>query len=499
MNALLILTAGQTDVQLVADDARQQFNKTNCASLHDEIERRSGEWRLVDSPELKQDKDSESLPQGAFCLCTPKLDAVLRYIEENGNALSAALILQTRRDAQTEKQEPRFAGEILAVRLRERGVTDVQIVSYLTDKEHLEDREQPRDSLIRREVVNRIDKAIAVRLEALNPAQVILATTGGFPVVGNLVEEIVQLRAWGGAKVEPLEVADGALAKPPTKDRAVPRHSTPEPAASYQARRHALELIYRGNLLGAWGAVQHLHADDIERRWTRVVEWLACFAASMPMPQDCDFPVLTHHRMAVRAGLRVELALRAEDIPRAVHGTVAFFESALWDHLGPHLIRHGDPKKRRLYRADPRPSEDLIRKRDGSSDDRGKPFEVAEEVGNVLWYRVYDDDVCAIRLAKHYLQQPSLQKLGQAVSNMRDLRNDVAHNEPTPELMEDARRRMSDAQLWSSDNTPPTFLTQPLVQGVLRELGEQHPDQLCSDLLSTVRSRLLQTCDPLAM
>src|SRR6185437_7272608 len=113
-----------------------------------------------------------------------------------------------------------------------------------------------------------------------------------------------------------------------------------------------------------------------------------------------------------------------------VHGTVALFESALWDHLGPHLIRHSDPKKRRLYRVDPGPNEDLIRRGDGSDKDRGRPFQIADEADNIRWYWVFDDDVCAIRLAKHYLRQPSLQKLGQAVSNIRELRNDVAHNEP---------------------------------------------------------------------
>lgn len=369
MNALLVLTAGQTDVQLVADDARRQLKKETCALLHDEIERRRGDWRLTDCPVSKQGEDADSLPQGAFALCTPKLDAVLQYIKEYGIALTAALILQTRRDAQAVPGDPRFAGAILAERLRERGVIDVQMESYLTDNEHLEDWQKPQDSLIRCAVVKRIDTAIRVRLGKIKPAHVFVATTGGFPVVGDLVEAIVDMyTATSDTQVKSLEVQDGARQTPPREDRAVPRRQTPEPVASYQARRHALELISSGNLLGAWGAVQHLNRDAIERRWTRVVEWLACFAASQPMSNDCDIPILTHHRMAVRAAIRVELALRSGDIPRAVHGTVAFFESALWDHLGPHLIRHSDPKNGRLYRVDPGPNEDLIRGRDGSDD-----------------------------------------------------------------------------------------------------------------------------------
>jgi hypothetical protein len=283
-----------------------------------------------------------------------------------------------------------------------------------------------------------------------------------------------------------MEIADGAKARPPTKDRAVSRHRTPEPAASYQARRQALELITNGNLLGAWGSVQHLASDDTERRWTRVIEWLAHFAASTPMPDDCDIRVLKPPTpMAVRAAIRVELALRAQDIPRAVHGTVAFFESALWDHLGPHLSPHPEPK-RRLFRADPLPGANLIRE---GSEDRGKPFETVEEPDGGRWYRVFDDDVCGIRLAKHYLKQEPLERLGQAVSRVRELRNDVAHNEPTPGVMAEARSRMAEASLWSAEGR---FLSMPLVQRVLCDLGESNPDRLCTELISTVRSRLLE-------
>ncbi|MBN2055217.1 hypothetical protein JW905_09865 [bacterium] len=53
--------------------------------------------------------------------------------------------------------------------------------------------------------------------------------------------------------------------------------------------------------------------DKIERRWTQTVEWLARFATSLPMPSECDVPALKHPLMAVRAALRVELALRAGD------------------------------------------------------------------------------------------------------------------------------------------------------------------------------------------
>lgn len=482
MSALLVITTGQTDVQLVEGNARQELAKRNCASLHDEIERRRDNWRLVDSPRTKAAGAVESLPKGVFDLCVPKLDAVLQDAREKQIKLTCALILETRRDAHAVPGDPRYAGAVLAARLREYGITDIRQVPFLTGEERLEGCE-PRDSIIRHDVVDRIEGAVEKAIEDLSPAQILVATTGGFPVVANLVEEIVRLYAAPApdGMVEPLEVPDSAEA------RAISRQRVPEPALSYQARRLALDLIKKGSLLGAWGAVQHLHGDAVEQRWTKVVEWLGQFAASLPMPEACDIGVLKHEHMSIRAALRVELALRAGDIPRAVHGTVAFFESALWDHLRPRLTRHGDPK-RRLYKVAPAPADCLIRKGDGSAEDRRRPFEVADESDGVRWYRIFDDDVCGVRLAKRYLQQEALHKLGQAVSNIRELRNDVAHNEPTSELMDEARHKMVAASLWSQNCE---FLATPLVQCVLRDLGEKDPDHLCTDLVSNVRRLLL--------
>jgi hypothetical protein len=488
MNGVLVLTTGQTDVQLVEGDSRSEFSKEKCAALHDEIERRSGEWSLVDSPMSKQQKRSDSLPKGTFSLCTPKLDAVLRYLVEHDVAVVGALIFETRRDAEAERGDPRFAGAILAARLRQRGVADVRQVPFLTGREHLEDRSHPRDAIIRREVASRIDQAVADYLQTVSPARVIVAVTGGLPAISSFVEEVVRFYAMT-AMVDSLDVADGAKATPPVDDRAVARSFSPEPAASYRGRRQALELIDKGNLLGAWGAVQRFHADEDEQWWTRVIEWLACFAASLPVPGECDISVLKGGKpMAARAALRVELALRAGDIPRAVHGTVAFFESALSDKLGPHLTPYGEPK-RRLYIVDPAPEESLVfSKGNEHPDDRKRPFEEIVDNG-VRCYRLIYDATRDERLAKRYLKWDALHKLGTTMAGrVRDLRNDVAHNEPTPQLMSEARATMTEASLWSPDGQ---FLTQPLIQLVLRDLGEQNPEQLCNDLLSIVRSRFL--------
>jgi len=486
MTTLLIMTVGQTDVQLVVGDARCELSKINCAALHDEIESRAGEWQVVDSPDSKLEKPVESLPTGNFALCSPKLDALLEYVEKNDISLTSALILETRRNAQDFRNEPRFVGKILATRLCNLGIPEVRRFPYLTNQERLEDRDEPRDAVIRREVVNRIDGAVRDCLETLEPDRVLVATTGGFPAVSSLVEDIVLLHA-ATTSVDLLEVADGAKANPRTRDYAVQRRRTPEPAVSYRARRHVLDLLEKGSLLGAWGAVSHLKGVP-GQEWTRVVEWLAQFASSLPLPKDCDLAILSHQRMAVRAALRVELALRAEDIARAVHSTAAFFEAALWDHLLDRFERTGQRQRSleelRLKTGVPAPAgKKLLRNEEPvDKEKRNCPFEYLEN-GTYLFF---EDG--AGRFARDYADSQPLKALHDAVEKVKPLRNDVAHNEPTPELMNVARTRMQTAQLWSHNDT---FLSQPLVQDVLKDLGEQCPDQLCINLVSTVRERLL--------
>ena len=264
------------------------------------------------------------------------------------------------------------------------------------------------------------------------------------------------------------------MANPPTQDRAVSRVRFLEPAAAYQARRHALELIAKGNLLAAWGAVQHLDNDEVEHQWTQVVKWLADFAASLPIPDECDIDLLKHPRMAVRAALRVELALVAGDIPRAAHGTVAFFECAFWDWLKEHdFAAEGITQiSESEYQLPSQPS-----------DSQKKRFRKHDSTWRV------DDFEKGVKAWLPVLNRPSLEAFWNALTDdIRNLRHDVAHNEPTPQLMHDARRRMAGAQLWSTSGA---FLTQPMVQNVLRDLGENDPARLCTDLTDTIRARLL--------
>ncbi|MFT4099644.1 MAG: hypothetical protein QM674_01145 [Burkholderiaceae bacterium] len=481
MKVLLVMTVGQTDVQLVVVDQRHKLDGNTCGTLHDAIKERS--WSVVDAPSARSRDLIKTLPDGELKLCTPKLDAVLAYF---GDATpTSALIFETNRQ---DARDPRLAGEVLERRLNDRGVNQVMREAFLTGAEQLEDPSNDADAVVRRPVGAKLSNAIRTQVEKLaKDDRVFVATTGGLPAANDLINEMVRLHAVSGPTVTALEVPDGDRTQ--QDDRAVEEKF--HPAAGYRARWHALSLVEKGNLLGAWGAVSYLEGAP-GQEWTQVIKWLAYFASSLPLPSGCDLAALGHQRMAVRAALRVEMTLRAGDIPRAVHGTVAFFEAALWDKLGERIERSSDPKKRKFFkvRGGQAPTGDkLLRQGDGSDDDRKRPFELKETVEGVAWYWVYDGDGGpAARIAKNFLHSDSLTKFDTALgSGIRELRNDVAHNEPTPELMEDARCRMRDAQLWSTDDT---FLSQPLVQAVLKDLGESAPELLLSSLLTEVRRRL---------
>lgn len=486
MRTLLILTAGQTDVQLIEGDTRKEFRKEMCAALHAELEGRK-DWSLSCAPDVKCPGEVEELPLGSFALCTPKLDAVLDDLEERKLQATHTLIIDTRRAPEAAPGDPRAAGLVLERRLQARlgERATVWRATILQGRERLEDRKEPRDAVIRRDVVARLDQAVREAVRQVSGGRIVVATTGGMPTVATLVEDIVRLHTDSGTTIELVEVADGAKTDPPTRDRIARRRSIPEPAESYRARRHALELIVGGNPLGAWGAVRHLCRDEVESRWTRVVEWLSRFAASLPLPSECDIKELRHPLMTMQAALRVEFALWAADIPRAVHGTVGFFEAALQDHLNTHVTQH--PQKRELFSVRPSPNPRLINST--TKRDRKRPFEVAEQSQGVTWYRIlHYDAVGASTLVQSYLGSAPLKKLQDAIGPIRELRNDVAHNVPTPKLMEDAQRRMAQAGLWSNDGR---FLTQPLVLDTLSELGEGKPDVVCENLIATVRARLL--------
>lgn len=518
MTTLLIMTTGQTDVQLVIGDQRHKLDGNSCGKLHDAIKERS--WSVVDAPSkrsrdyvkafhidgeeesaapiilgiegkskivrvgdaaestgdtssrLKRQSLIEALPDGEVKLCTPKLDAVL---EEIGTTLPmSAFILETKRQ---NARDPHLSGQVMERRLRDRGVEQVKCVAFLTGTEQLEDLSNDVDAVVRGLVVSRLSKAIGDQVKALTKGdKVFVATTGGLAAANEVINELVHLHAVGGPIVKALEVPDGNRAQ--CGERAVEEKF--HPAAGFRARWHALDLIEKGNLLGAWGAVRHLERVS-GQEWRQVVESLGYFASSRPLPANCDIAALKDLSLAARSALRVELALRADDIPRAVHGTVAFFEAGLWDWLRRRDFMVADQAMGSLAEGFMFEAKPTGEKKDRFffSKTGGKWRINCIKSGTEAWVNV--------------LNKPKLTAFWNALTDdVRNLRNDVAHNEPTVELMDGAAEKMRAVQLWANQagSDQNTFLTQPLVKDVLIELGVDNPEHLLESLLIEVRSRL---------
>jgi hypothetical protein len=297
MKTLLVVTVGQTDVQLVKDNGRHKLDGDTCGELHDAIKQRS--WLLVDTPGERSRDIIKNLPYGDLVLCTPKVDALLAKLDSPQSL--TALVLETNREG---PRDPRLAGEIVERRLRDRGAEAVERVAFLIDGEQLEDPACDLDAVVRREVVKRLSEAISKATKDLTSEdRVFVATTGGLAAANELVNELVRLHCVGGSNVTALEVPDAHRGG--HDDRAVEEKF--HPAAGIRARWHALDLIQKGNLLAAWGAVSHLE-NQPGQEWTQVVRWLADFAASLPITDDCDIKVLKHpkngrpRRAARRAG-----------------------------------------------------------------------------------------------------------------------------------------------------------------------------------------------------
>lgn len=473
MKTLLVMTVGQTDLQLVGSEQRHKLDGNTCGTLHDAITERS--WSVVDAPKGRSRDLIKVLPAGELALCTPKLDAVLAHF---GRSLpTSVLILETGRQ---DARDPRFAGEVMQRRLRDRGVDNVTRVAFLRGDEQLEDPSNEVDAVVRRAVVTTLSNAIGLATANLKREDLVfVATTGGLPAANELISELVRLHCVGGPKVTALEVPDGDRAK--LVDQAVEEKF--HPAVGYSARWHALSLVERGNLLAAWGAVTHLEGAP-GQEWTQVVKWLADFASSLPLSSQCKLATITDSRMSVRAALRAELALRSGDIPRAIHSTVAFSEAALWDHLLGHFDRDPDDIRwLRLRAGSLSPTGKLLR--DGGDDDKNRPFESKSRPDGQDWFWFHENG--AGRFARDYAKSEPLKALLDAVNPVRALRNDVAHNEPTEALMLQASGRMQAAKLWSAEGE---FLKQALVQQVLLELHVSEPHQLLHNLLNEVRRRI---------
>lgn len=522
MSGLLIYTTGDTDVQLVENGQRWELRK-----VAKELVAPTRSIRLVPSnlPKARCEPRT-NLPDGDLEVCTPKADAVLAHLEEHAPDLRQVLLLHTDRP-----NDPVHATRFVQERLEQADLT-VEPVSFLSEGPLEGPLDgpfgwQPEDAVIRRVVSQRLEQVVSTALENTS-GPLIVAAIGGVPSVRALVTELVRLHA-GARKIHELDVVDRSksspsrsrdLASPPAfaeatpraaeathQDRAIERRRL-DPTELVAARRHALTLVERGNFVAAWGAVAHLEHEPSCQPWVQVIKTLFLWACSLPMDAGHGLPLPSLEQRAASAALRTEAALRCEDWPRAILGTYATFEAAVWDQLYQHHIagtHHHEGK--RLFRLRHAPPASWL----GPDGDKPRHAPIKLQLtaaDGISYYGIecYSDK--ASKILKDHLKQATpntcaaLLALAQPISQTSGARNVVAHGEPNRDNLEAAKLAFTRQRLWTRSRTAsaPTgtlrFTASPLIVAALSELGVDSPESLFERLIDAVRERLL-ALDPL--
>lgn len=511
MSGLLIYTTGDTDVQLVENGQRWELKR----DIAQEFSRQHG-WSAVSSDIPKADpKEKKGIQkEGPFHVCTPKLDAILHYLRGQHIAIERAVLLYTNRPTQPNgRQDPYHVIPVLEHRLSQEHIEPYS-VPYLSAGDLEGAPEGPaQDSALQRSVAQCIERAIAQHLSQTSD-DVVVAVLGGHPVIREVVDELVPLHA-RGRQVLHLRLPDLSRTTPTTASSEAassgylekPARYTPSsPSATISARRHALTLVERGSFVAAWGAVAHLEQEPSCQRWVQVIKTLFLWACSLPMDAGHGLPLPSLEQRAASAALRTEAALRCEDWPRAILGTYATFEAAVWDQLYQHhidgTVYHEGKLLFHLRHALPASWVD-------PDDQKPKhaPIKLQQTAADGTSYysiECYSDK--ASKILKEHLERATpntcaaLLALAQPIRQTSNARNIVAHGEPNREKLADAKLAFTRHHLWTPSRvaSAPTlrFMSSPLVAAALTELGITKPESLFDNLIAAVRERLLAVEQP---
>ncbi len=542
----LLITHGTTDLQIllrdetgklwrvVPDDAKvRDFHvwlleqhaqgATNVVDLPGDVSKRNAEATCTDWTEntfalRTRNGDFDAHPErrdGKLCLVLPKIEPPLRKwlalgqqeVQGSGKALAAALsqalplcpiqsVLVFSTDRGQGDKEPIATFPLLKDWLTRLGVSadNIQETVYLGPGETLEGKGLP------------VSPKIAARLEAAvrdfyeEGLNLILITTGGVPVVKDLLQETAYLVAGQRAKnlfKTELDQAGLAMATP---------------LDALRIRRQCLFHVQRGAFLEAYAVAQPFHQSPEAKGWVEPLRQAATIINGNPVDQtDIALPILSeilqHAKQAacLLVAIRVESALLNDRWLEAINGSLTFLEAAFLqaiDNWAQKYCSEHDLRTRRMVFKDTPPDKLL------SSSEGKKPVLLPWKgtAPTDMTFRADMIGIDSISTWSQVLGNPAIDALRHALhtqkSNGRvaDYRNYNTHGVLTQEEIEQAIKRFMGANLWSQGLDNPNgrpspgkaFLSRPLVKESICSLlpNPIEPAQLYQQLIGQLSTRL---------
>ncbi|MBE3576231.1 MAG: hypothetical protein IMX00_00795 [Limnochordales bacterium] len=521
MTTLLLVPAGETDLQVVIRHAGEERRTTVAETrvFHESL--LNGEDWVVDE-EAVQIREFEARggigPDITDCLRDTDgrirlVPAKLKYVLDRLERVTAAVIFSTQRDPEIFRSEPAAAGPVLAGWIEARNRGDItlarelalqrrepwdpahskwpggaQWVNLLQGRERLEGSD-PVQRPLAQELVRRLHLALARLQEDLRPSHVIIARTGGFPALKELIVQVANL-IFGSERVEIVEV--------PQHSNHLVRYGAylqKAPQEAYRLREAALARIRKGDLEGAASFAERVLGDEWEQHWAEPVivaaDWLA---GRSPVPAGAP-KYLTRLNIPLRcfwAAARAQAALRAGRIQEAVINSVTFWDTALLDAIQrANWVSSLNEIERELEaRPGHKPPDVLL----GPHESRAPLTPIPGRPG-CYWYHTHREHVDRWLDVLDEPIRTELKVMQQALDDrrpaIRNYRNAAVHGR----LVRDDRRRAETefkvAGVWSN-NQPPRFLYNggPAVR-VLRALGVSDPLSIVEGMFKGLEKEIL--------
>jgi len=385
---VLMITVGAQDVKLwkqTKDGPDVEQISRPVRQKHLAIRNSTSAWAVLNKEEVANQRIQESssaragqelanlldcpdplfTADGRLCLAVPKIESIVDSIAALKNEIEVvgALIFYTERLQQYRERgtdpeyakEPVASAEVVSRYLEKRFALGSDWVVRVNGFEGLVGRyeggvEDHDDLPLRRAIVHRLDKAVKAFIDenkatSFSDVIPVLMTTGGMDPFKQVVPAIAELRF--SQRVRDLSVPEVLKGTFPdwvglVRERLSPSRIRITRHEAISARGQALELIHRGDPLGAWAAVARFRGSKQDAWWIIPLRETAAYFGGFDrqagqglkhLPEkaaedsatkawlssieeiglDVTSELERHRRFALNAAMRAELALQGPD------------------------------------------------------------------------------------------------------------------------------------------------------------------------------------------